>query len=433
MSLPGRNLTGASAKAIVAVFALSFLITIAIRARTDVIHPGSPTWDLPYDHHKYLYVATHPLGSFHIQPTCWRIGVPLTTRLLPFSAYRSFDILTIFFLALSGGLVYVWLLAIPRSPTEALLGVFLFYPLGGASKLVLQGVTSPDPESFFFILLGLYAIYKGYDWLFVLSLAVGVVAKETVLLIAPLYYSLKAEKLWDWPRIKRTVIVCLPGVCVLAAIHILIPAWNDRPDYVASLPAIYTQVSGGYTKYDLKTAIFGTTHYEMYREMSSINLLRLFSYGSLGMQLFLPFFAPRANKEALIRWAPYWIPTVASLFFALNPDRRLCSLFPVLIIMGLNGLNVLAERLKVPLSQFTVLFAIITALLLMKKDTPIVPFDLVAATFLAGLCWMVARRPRSLSPAYGGAEAPTPHGRVVSQRPTTPVEAPGFSPAKSRL
>lgn len=422
MSLPGRNLTGASAKAIVAVFALSFLITIAIRVRTDVIHPGGPNWDEPYDHHKYLYVATHPLGSFHIQPTCWRIGVPLATRLLPFSAYRSFDILTIFFLALSGGMVYVWLLAIPRSPTEALLGVFLFYSLGGASKLILQGVTSPDPESFFFILLGLYAIYKGYDWLFVLSLALGVVAKETVLLIAPLYYTLKAEKFWDWPRIKRTVLVCLPGVCVLVAIRILIPAWNDRPDYVASLPVIYTQVSGGYTKYDFKTAFFGTTHYGLYRDMSSINLLRLFSYGSLGVQLFLPFFAPRANKEVLIRWAPYWLPTVASLFFALNPDRRLCSLFPVLIIMGLNGLQVLAERLEVELSQFTVLFAAITALLLMKKDTPIVPFDLVAAVFIGGLCWMVARKPRALARAYGETPAPAPRGRLVSERPTTPVE-----------
>lgn len=389
---------GSSYKAILAVLALCFLITIAIRVRTDVIHPGGPHWDDPYDHHKYLYVAQHPLGSFHIQPTCWRIGVPLTTRLLPFSTYRSFDVLSIVFLALTGGMIYVWILAIPRAPDEALLGVFLFYSMGAASKILVQGVTSPDPESYFFILLGLYAIYKGYDWLFVLSLAIGVVAKETVLLIAPLYYSLKAQKLWDWPRIKRTIIVCLPGVCILAAIHILIPAWNDRPDYVASLPVTLTQVSGGYTKYDLKTAFFGTVNFGFYHELSTINLLRLFTYGSLGIQLFLPFFAPRQNKEALIRWAPYWVPTLASLLFALNPDRRLGSLFPVLIIMGLNGIQVLAERLNATVRQFTALFAFLTALLLLKKDTPIVPFDLVAAVFLAGLCWLAVRNSR---PEYG--------------------------------
>jgi hypothetical protein len=417
MSLNGGEIRGTSRTAILAVFVLCFLMTIAIRIRTDVLYPGGPHWNEPNDHHKYLYIAEHPLGSFHIQPTCWRIGVPLVARVLPFSTYRNFDLLSIFFVALTGGMVYVWLLAIPRPPTEAFLGVLLFYSLGGASKLLLQGVTSPDPESYFFILVALYAIYTENDWLCALALAIGVTTKETVLLVGPLHYTLKVARLWDWQRFKRTFLVCLPCVCVLVAIRVLIPAWNDRPDYVASLPFIYTQVSAGQAKYDLKTAFLGNVR--VYREMTIINLLRLFTYGSLGIQLFLPFFAPRANKEVLIRWFPYWLPILGSLLIALNPDRRLCSLFPVLIVMGLNGIKVLAERLDVELTHFTAVFAVLTALLLLKKDTPIVPFDLLAAVFLAGLCWLAVQKPRTMLSAAGNPTAgPAQNGFVHRSGPT---------------
>jgi hypothetical protein len=374
------------------VFLCCFLVTLGLRIRTDADHPGGPQWDEPIDHHKYLYVAEHPIGSFHIQPTCWRIGVPVLAKILPFSTYRNFDILSVLFVGLSGCMLYLWLLAIPLRDEQALLGVLLFYSLGAAAKLLLRIVTSPDPASYFFILLALYAIYRGNDYLFAAALALGVVTKETVALVGPLYYSLKAVSFWDPGRFKKLILVCAPAACVLIAIHVLIPAWNDHDDYVQSLPSIYTQVSAGMVKNDLLTAFRGTIG--VYRQMSPIFLVRSFTYGALGLTLFLPFFAPRANREPLIRWAPYWVAVLLTMLIALNADRRISSLFPVLIVLGLNGLDVLADLLNVKPAHFMVLFGMILGLLLLKKDITTVPFDMQAAVALFCLTWAVARAAR---------------------------------------
>jgi hypothetical protein len=373
------------------VFLLCFVITLGLRFRTDTMHPGGPHWDEPADHHKYLYIAQHPIGSFHIQPTCWRIGVPILAKVLPFGTYRNFDILSVVFVALTGCMIYLWLCAMGHEPPFALVGVLMYYSLGGAAKMLLAGITMPDPASYFFLLLALYAIYRDNDWLCAAALAIGVLSKETVILAGPLYYTLKAVSLWDPARFKRCIIVAAPAVCVLVGVRLLIPAWNDRDDYVASLPFIYTQVSAGMVKYDLLTAFRGTM--DVYRQITPVNLFRIFTYGILGIHFFLPFFAPRTNRVGALRWAPYWVPVMASMLIALNPDRRISSLFPVLIALGLNGLRALARILHLDAVHIAALFAILLVLLA-KKNIGIVPFDFAAAVFLCWLAWAVARYER---------------------------------------
>src|SRR4051794_16953560 len=74
---------------ILLLLAACLAATLIILFRTDLFGPENEHWKEPVDHWKYEYVAEHALGSFHIQPACWRIGVPLLTRLLPFSTYRN--------------------------------------------------------------------------------------------------------------------------------------------------------------------------------------------------------------------------------------------------------------------------------------------------------------------------------------------------------
>ena len=375
---------------ILLVLSLCLLATMTIRMRTEMFSPTTPSWNEPVDHWKYEYVAEHPLGSFHIQPMCWRIGVPLLTRLLPFSTYRNFEILTILFYVLSGFIIYLWLLAIPRPRDEAILGVILFYSMGAVVKLVLGGVETPDPGSYFFTLLALYAIYTGQDFLCAAALALGMFTKETLMVAVPLHYSLKAAGLFDMKRLRRSILVGAPAVIVFVAIRMLIPAWNDRDDYVRSLPFIYTQVSAGKVNYDLRTAFEGTIR--TYRDYTPVDLLRLFTWGSLGVPFFLPFFDLKENRKLLIRWAPYVFPILATLLIALNADRRMGSLFPVLIVMGLNGVRALSARLDASTRDFQVIFLLLFALQLLKTNVAIVPFDLSAAVFLFSIGWLLYRR-----------------------------------------
>lgn len=380
---------GEGPKRIFLVFFCCLAATLMIQFRTDLFGPGSDLWNGPYDHWKYEYLAEHALGNFHIQPTCWRIGVPLLVRLMPFTTYRSFELLNILFYALSGCAIYFWLLAASRPRDEAILGVLMFYSMGTVVKMSLFAVETPDPASYFFTVLAIYAIYSDNDYLCAASLALGMFTKETLMVVIPLHYSLKATRLWDVPRIRRSLLVALPALFVFAGIRILIPAWNDHADYVRSLPSQYTQVMAGDVKNDVWTAFQGVLR--AYRGTRAIDLVRLFTWGSLGMILFLPFFDIRRNRILLLRWAPYWVPVVGSLLIALNPDRRVGSLFPMLIPAGLNGIRALAERLEATPRDFQVIFLFQFALLLLNKSTLVVPFDLVAAVFLAGLCWLVAR------------------------------------------
>jgi hypothetical protein len=338
---------------------------------------------------KYEYVAEHPLGSFHIQPTCWLIGAPLLTRILPFSTYRNFELLNICFFTLCGWLIYLWLLAVPRTHDEAVLGVLMFYSMGAVVKLVIGGVETPDPGSYFFTLLAIYAIYKENDYLCATALALGMSTKETLMVVTPLHYSLKANSLIDFSRLKRSVLVAIPAICVFAGIRIAIPAWNDHEDYVKSLPFIYTQVMAGDVQNDIVTAFHGVVR--TYRGMPLFTVVRLLLWGSLGVELFLPFFDLKTNRNIFLRWSPYWAAIVATLLIALNPDRRVGSLFPVLIVTGLNGLGALGARLRASTKDFQIVFLLQFALLMLRKDVAVVPFDLVAAVFLASLCWLVAR------------------------------------------
>lgn len=371
------------------VFLLCLLATLLIRVRSNMFTPASDHWNDPVDHWKYEYVAEHPLGSFHIQPTCWRIGIPLLTRILPFSTYRSFEVLNLLFYTVCGVLIYLWLQAIPLPRDEALLGVLMFYSMGAVVKLVLAGVETPDPGSYFFTLLALYAIYSGRDYLCAVALLFGVFTKETVMVVVPLHYTLKASRMWDLGRMKRSVLVALPAVGAFVAIRLAIPAWNDHAAYVRSLPYLYTQVSGGDVRADVWT-LFHAVMRE-YRGVPTIDLIRVFTWGSLGIPFFLPLFAPRENRNLFLRWAPYWAPIVGSLFIALNPDRRVGSFFPVLIVAGLNGVRALAARLGVEVKEFLLVFLLQFLLLLLKKSVPIVPFDLAAAVFIVSLSWIVIR------------------------------------------
>jgi hypothetical protein len=369
---------------------------MAIRLRTEMFTPASPSWNEPADHWKYEYIAEHPIGTFHIQPTCWRIGVPFLVHVMPFSTYTSYDILNILFYTLCGVVIYFWFLAMPFSRDEAILGVLLFYSLGTAVKLVISTVEGPDSASYFFILLAVYAIYKEQDYLCAAALALGMVTKETLLVAIPLHYSLKAATLIDLRRLRRTILVALPAICVLVVIHILIPGWNDRDDYVNSLPFIYTQVHAGEVRYNVQSALAGTIR--TYGGMSLINLVRMFTWGSLGIHLVLPFFGPRENLKALWRWSPYTFGVIASLLIAINPERRVGSLFPMLIVMGVIGLRALGARLDASARDFQSILLVQFALLLLKKDVLFVAFDLLAVAFLGGLCWLVFRGQKQTLP-----------------------------------
>src|SRR5262249_51528713 len=145
----------------------------------------------------------------------------------------------------------------------------------------------------------------------------------------------------------------------------------------------------GQASYDLMDGLRG--NWEVYRQMSPINVLRLFTFGSMGLLMFLPFLDLKRNKEVLLRWLPYVGMVAASLLIALNADRRIGSCFPVLILAGIYGLEEFSKSTRIPVEWWQMAFLLQFALLLLKRDVVNNPFDLVAAVFLLTLIAMYHR------------------------------------------
>jgi hypothetical protein len=384
--------------------AVCLLLTFVLSVRTSVFTPNSPDWSQPYDHHKYIYMAEQPVGSFHINPTCWRIAVPLLVGELPLPTLTGFRVQTFVFIALTGLLLYFVLQAAGYSTASALLGIVMFYAYGPATKLLLADPYSPDPASFVFSLAALYFLLKERDIPLALTLALGVTVKETIVLLIPLIYTIRAQRVLDWRLFSRTILVALPALAVLFAIRAWIPAYNTVDSYVAQMGHQLSDVHLGTAIFNFRDAFGRVMAFRL--QDTPVNILRELTFGSVGLLWVLPFFGMRAvasgertlarssNLRLLVRFLPFLGITYLGWFVALNTDRRLASAFPIWIMLSLNGVRSIAAGLNIDVMWFLPAFLVQYFLNLLHPLTPTVPFDLSAAVFLISLGALFSLRDR---------------------------------------
>src|SRR3954451_8215970 len=111
------------------VAAVSAGLVLALLLRTNLITAASARFALPLDHRKYAYMAAGHVGTFHIAPFCWRIGVPLLAQVLPFGLQDNFLLIAACSLWASGVLVYSIARAGGRQAHTAWLAFLLFASL----------------------------------------------------------------------------------------------------------------------------------------------------------------------------------------------------------------------------------------------------------------------------------------------------------------
>jgi hypothetical protein len=295
----------------------------------------------PWDHHKYIYMAQHKPLDFHIAPFSWRFLNPLLASLLPFDVDTDFLVLTLIELALVGVMVYLMLKAAGFGQITALTGLLFYWGLTQAVKGPLYMVWLSDPLTHLILVTAAYLILtRRPAWASVL-LAVGCCAKEVVILAAPLYYLLTAERILDWKRLRAGILFALPPVAVYLGIRVLIPEWGSDPGYTSKLPAeVATAYNGGLG--------FGYWESAKYVIASKLKIslgwqLRALTVNTFGLLILLPLFAIRENRITALRWGPFFAAVYASmLLFSGSYERPLVICFPGVLIMALNGV----ERLR---------------------------------------------------------------------------------------
>lgn len=324
---------------------LSFLLTSALLFGARFMIPGHPNYPKPWDHHKYVWMATENPLDFHIAPFCWRILVPALAKALPFDLEWSFFLISFAGVWMTGVAVYSLALQLFPSPPYGFVAMLIWVSLGWAGKLVLRNLWLPDSLGFFFVALAVYAVLARRDALFVVSVALGVLAKESVFFVVPLYYTLRTDRWIDLRLLKRCALLALPAALLLVLVRVFIPALNADPVYLSTLPETVRIVQEGSSSYDY-LELFRSVGLERLRNTSAWDLYT-YSVGTFGVILLLPLFALRRAGVLFLRFLPFLLLVYTQLLFAVNTERLLVLAFPAVLLMALAGIEGLLERLSI--------------------------------------------------------------------------------------
>jgi hypothetical protein len=361
----------------------------------------SPAYDGLGDHNKYVFMAENGPFSFHVAPFCRRPGLPALVRVLPFDTQTGFRVLTI--MSLWGTAVAIFYLARATGGglAAALFGMLAFLATGWATKYPLLDFWLPDPMVL--LLATLIALCAFTDTFLpgALLLGVGVLFKESVLFAGVLFLTVSLpSSSWRHRLIKGAAAV-VPAVVILLTLRFAIPSRNHDAEYLRELPQRLTEVDEGRTSYDYGEQVERVSG-NRWRDMTARGLESLHSYsvGSLGvLPIGLALLAPWRNLHLLARTWPFLVLVYLQLLVATDTQRLLVLGLPVVILMALNGLQVLVGRWKMNAIGALFLPVAVIALNLWEADRQAGPSRIEAVILIAGVLalWAAAasgrRRP----------------------------------------
>ncbi|HEY7280608.1 MAG TPA: hypothetical protein VID47_03340 [Actinomycetota bacterium] len=389
------------------------LCTALLWFRTDHLTPGTPYFGLPWDHHMYIAMAVHGPFGFHIAPYGWRVLAPALVWAMPFPAQPGFQLVSIVTVWGTGVAVWVLLRRFGFDPPIAIAGLLLYFAVGYATKWTLFDFWLTDPLAFLLATCAVLLAMSGRDVAFAVCLALGTMAKESVIFVAPLAYTLRATRPWDRGLAMRTIGATLPAVAVLVALHVGIPGRNADPAYVATFPpAIRDNVIRHYT--------YGSVlHHIVAKRVDHLGSTLIRTVSAFG--LVVPVLAviglrsPRARSFAL-RSLPFLLLVLTQLLFAYNTERLLVLGLIAVVPLATWGLQQLMELRGAGPAVYVVLAATVFAVQLVGmhewEPNPLVQLGILAVFVPFVGPWRPGRRRgaamRAPRPAGAPAAVPPP-------------------------
>jgi len=333
------------------VFLVAAVCTALFAIRTQPLGIFESLASLPIDFHKYVHMVRAPLGSFHVAPFCWRIGAPLLAKLLPFDPLQSLLMLAVISVLATGMLVYATACRLGFSHATSIIGMLLYFSIGFAAKMAIHTCASPQALLDLTTMAALFVGATGHVAALAVVLALGVMVKESAILIVLLIYSIRARATVDVSAIVKYTLVCIPALLVLILIRILIPAFNDDPAYLATLPTALTHVQRGSAEY-APFELARTIGYERLTSFS-VSALRSYTIEPFGL-LALCLIAVRIDRS--VRWLPrlmpYALAITAQMFVATDAERVLALAFPAVILLGLRSIDAIIEQSRLSAWDF---------------------------------------------------------------------------------
>lgn len=269
------------------------------------------------DYHQYSQMTRTPLNNTAAAPWCYRpllpalaggvarLGLPLPRAFLVVSALAAL-LSCVAFACLVRNLGF--------SPSGAILGGCLFAASCGGFGAI-QHYGYPDALTNLFLVLSFSLLYSGRPVGAAMVIAVGVVAKESLLLVVPavIFLSRKARR----PVSAATLILC--PLLAYVTLRVVIPGGQGQSFFSASnMDGVAQYWKSSMRHGEIRWCLWALTY-------------------SLGPLWLLAALNGRAGRKHLWHLSAYLIMLVLPLALTTDTNRALCLAFPAVIPVALCG------------------------------------------------------------------------------------------------
>ncbi len=200
------------------------------------------TVSVPVDWHKYVAMASKPVGAFKIAPFCHRLVVPWIASVMPFQVMTNFALIQFGALCLLGVGVTRATLRVGISGGNALLPLTWLLGLGWVAKASFAVVPSVDLVAWSAIVWFFALALESRLVLALMAAVLAVTIKEAslVAIASSLLLVYEYQRVHKW--FPALVIACSLGVLLL--LNVALPPANMDSAYTSTLSPMLSIVNG---------------------------------------------------------------------------------------------------------------------------------------------------------------------------------------------
>lgn len=286
-----------------------------------------------FDSARYVEIANFFRGDAQLSdleaPYSYRPLVPFAVSLLPFSIPVGFGIVNTLLIYFSSLVLFTFLKELQFSRKLSTIGSLLF--IFSFPTFWYGSVCLTDVAGIFFMLVGIYLIKRGYPLISIVFVtSIGVLARETVILLLPLYLLCDTKRSLNKLFLLAIPLIVLSLVRIYLSPEITVQAWYWWP-------------------ISLDSTLFNLTRLDMW--FTFVLTLGIFPFLILTAYLNKDKWAREMNKEDLIFlrniFISFSIIPIYAFMSAYFDGRYIWVLYPLLIPLSLLGIPYLTSRFKI--------------------------------------------------------------------------------------
>ena len=340
---------------ILVVVLISILILLLITLSSDLMTKSHVLYYNSWMHFGYIKTVKSFPDINLTAPFCWRLLAPFLVYIFPFSIETGYLLVTFSSIVASSVLVYFIAKHLFTELYYPWIGVLTYFSLIFVVRMNVIEFISVDSLAFMFMLLSIYSIYKKNNLLFIISTTLGILTKETLFIVFPLYFTLNYRSHYNrgyyYNLIYRTFLVSLPAIIIYIFLRILI---------IPKEPYNYFELLTYISKYrfDSILGLISTLNKNLFVHQNAfenilINIYRI-TFGAIGPIIFFIILKSKANLSNILRLSPLIVLSFLQIFIAIDNERLIMTGFPAYVLLYLYSIYFLVKENNIDIKYFII-------------------------------------------------------------------------------